>query len=158
MVCHLCWLSCGNQPQQTSVFNICINAISTVPSGRKTDVHRPNTFARWVGFHPLYALSVINQTFILSVVMLSVAVSTTPHPTANDFKGVERSEINWFVPLPGTRWQAGGSWRRTWRWTGTTDAWPGRRPWRRTRSPCNRSPTEIKKIDYKNGLSYQSFT
>jgi hypothetical protein len=37
----------------TSVFNIRVNAISVVPSGSETDVHRANTDVRWVGFHPL---------------------------------------------------------------------------------------------------------
>ncbi len=47
----------GNQPiyhRQTSAFNICINGISVVPSGGKTDVRRANTDVRWVGFHPLF--------------------------------------------------------------------------------------------------------
>jgi len=37
----------------TSIFNICINAISVVPSGCETDARRANTDVRWVGFHPL---------------------------------------------------------------------------------------------------------
>jgi hypothetical protein len=34
--------------------NICINAVSVVPSGGETDVRRANTDVRWVGFHPLW--------------------------------------------------------------------------------------------------------
>jgi hypothetical protein len=49
-----CLLSCywvgGNQPIH---INICINAISIVPSGDKTDVLIKYTDVRLVGFHPL---------------------------------------------------------------------------------------------------------
>jgi hypothetical protein len=50
----------------TSVFNICINAVSVVPSGGETDVCRANTDVRWVGFHPLFSLSLAQQRNLMS--------------------------------------------------------------------------------------------
>ncbi len=43
----------GGATNLTFVFNICINAVSIVPSGSETDVRRANTDVRWVGFLPL---------------------------------------------------------------------------------------------------------
>jgi hypothetical protein len=48
---------------QTSVFNIRILAVSVVPSGSKTDVHRANTDGGWVGFHPLQLISDVIVAF-----------------------------------------------------------------------------------------------
>ncbi len=50
----------------TSAFNICINAVSVVPSGGKTDVCRANTDVIWVGFHPLFSLSLAQQRNLMS--------------------------------------------------------------------------------------------
>ncbi len=64
-VCQ-CLLDCRSQIHQliedpyrrkSLQFNIRINAVSVVPSGGETDVHRANTDVRWVGFHPLLSIA-----------------------------------------------------------------------------------------------------
>jgi hypothetical protein len=46
----------------TSIFNICINAVSVVPPGGKTDVRRAIMDVRWVGFHPLPIVITVLKT------------------------------------------------------------------------------------------------